>query len=133
RCVFTSARLGEWRRKRISEYEHDHFEDSHDCSRVARGWNFAGDGSERSSDWRPTAGGWRRWWVSGLWVRLRLPSPTLWLRRTSIRLRSYGSALRLRGSSIRLRSGGTGDRWIDRYYRDARSGLHSATGGVRVL
>src|SRR5215471_6616653 len=61
RCVFTSARLGEWRRKRISEYEHDHFEDSHDCSRVARGWNFAGDGSERSSDWRPTAGGWRRW------------------------------------------------------------------------
>jgi hypothetical protein len=56
---------------------------------------------------------WLLWWL--LWL--------LWLR---------GPALQLRGSRIRLRSGRTVHWWIDRYYRDARSGLHSATGGVRV-
>jgi hypothetical protein len=42
------------------EYEHGYFEDAHDRGCVGRGWNFAVAGSERSADWRPTAGGWRR-------------------------------------------------------------------------
>jgi hypothetical protein len=46
---------------------------------------------------------------------------------------SAGATLRLRSSRIRLRSGGTGHWGIDHHYRDARFGLHSATGGgVRV-
>src|SRR5262249_14436218 len=42
------------------EYEHEYLEASHDCGGVARSWNFAGAGAERSTNWRPTAGGWRR-------------------------------------------------------------------------
>src|SRR5262249_48380056 len=65
----------------------------------------------------------------GLWVWLRLWSPTLRLRGARIRLRSYGSALQLRGSSIC----GTGHGRNDCYYHDASSGLHGATSGVRLL
>ena len=49
--------------------------------------------------------------------------------RARIRLRSYRPALQLRGSSL----WGTGYGRNDRYYRNASSGLHSATGGVRVI
>jgi hypothetical protein len=42
------------------ECEHDYLEDSHDCGGVAREWNFAGDGAERSPYGRPTACGRRR-------------------------------------------------------------------------
>jgi hypothetical protein len=78
-------------------------------------------------------------------VSVRKRSPRLRLRTLWLWLRSYGSALRLRGSSIRLRSYGpalqlrssslcgTDHGRNDHCYRDASSGLHSGTGGVRVL
>jgi hypothetical protein len=56
----------------------------------------------------------------GLWLRLRLR------RSTALRLRGYG--IRLRSTSLCT----TGPRRNDRYYRDANSGLHSATGGLRT-
>jgi hypothetical protein len=59
RDAFSSKRLGECGRKRL-ESQHDHPENSHDCCRAPGEWNFTNDGSERSSDWRPIAGGWRR-------------------------------------------------------------------------
>src|SRR5215471_530412 len=91
----------------IVEDHDDYLESNGDCRRIARWGHIAGDGSV-----------WRL--VSWLWVRL-------WVRRSS--------AVRLRGSRIRLRRlWGTGHGRNDHYYRDARrSGLHSTTGGVRLL
>src|SRR5215831_17616808 len=60
--------------------------------------------------------------------RLRLR--TLWLRLRRVWLRPP----RLRGKRLRSsRLCGTWHGWIDRYYHNARFGLHSTAGGVRLL
>jgi hypothetical protein len=74
--------------------------------------------------------------VAGLWVRLRLWSPTLrlcgsgrWLGAACLWVRTPSSGLQLRGSSLCGAAHGRNDC----HYRDAWSGLFSAGGGIWLL